>query len=410
MRRDDPIQLRPTGKTCQRASARFAACLIASSMVLAAASPVSAQTTAAPTAPAKPAKATKPKAAPKSSDTPAGEAPAKDPAAAQRSFDSGRAAYQAGKYDAAIQSMNAAMQVGGLEQRVLANALLTRGASFQKSGKPGQAISDLTSAMWLKDGLNASERAEAAQLRSQAYKDAGLTEPPASAVASGAPSATGTDTVVRNLETASTRTATAAAPVPAFNAVPSEGTSTPDSGLSGASVGKFFSNIFSPSQSSAPKAATQAAVAAPAALAAPPSTSTGPEVLPWSTTTAPATNPSLPAAQSSLPAEAVKPPPKPAPVKAAVAKLAAPTAAGQSTYRIQVAAVKSRDEASQVIAKLQDSGGVLAGSPSAVDETTFGSMGTFYRVRLGPFASAAATKAPCESLKAKGFDCLVTTN
>jgi cell division septation protein DedD len=77
-------------------------------------------------------------------------------------------------------------------------------------------------------------------------------------------------------------------------------------------------------------------------------------------------------------------------------------------FRIQVAAVKSRDEASAVISKIQAAGGSLASASSTVDETTFGAMGTFYRVRLGPYANAAAAKPDCDALKASGLDCLVT--
>jgi cell division septation protein DedD len=44
-----------------------------------------------------------------------------------------------------------------------------------------------------------------------------------------------------------------------------------------------------------------------------------------------------------------------------------------------------------------------------VDETVFGNMGTFYRVRLGPFAAADESKALCSQLRTKGYDCLVVT-
>ena len=46
--------------------------------------------------------------------------------------------------------------------------------------------------------------------------------------------------------------------------------------------------------------------------------------------------------------------------------------------------------------------------PVSVDKATFGTMGTFYRVNVGPFADAAAAKSPCDALKRGGFDCLVT--
>ena len=71
-------------------------------------------------------------------------------------------------------------------------------------------------------------------------------------------------------------------------------------------------------------------------------------------------------------------------------------------------AMDSSSSVSAVAKETSDSSGKLAGAPSSVDETTFGAMGTFYRVRLGPYPNEAATKAPCDALKANGLDCLVT--
>ena len=36
-----------------------------------------------------------------------------------------------------------------------------------------------------------------------------------------------------------------------------------------------------------------------------------------------------------------------------------------------------------------------------------GNMGTLYRVRLGPFASAKDVQSACPSLRKAGFDCMV---
>jgi cell division protein FtsN len=44
-----------------------------------------------------------------------------------------------------------------------------------------------------------------------------------------------------------------------------------------------------------------------------------------------------------------------------------------------------------------------------IDEAVIGSMGTFYRVRLGPYADAAEPGQLCKTLKPQGFDCLVVT-
>jgi cell division protein FtsN len=37
-------------------------------------------------------------------------------------------------------------------------------------------------------------------------------------------------------------------------------------------------------------------------------------------------------------------------------------------------------------------------------------MGTFYRVRFGPFASAQETQAVCTKLQGSGIDCLALAN
>ncbi len=47
----------------------------------------------------------------------------------------------------------AAISGGGLASQQMAQALYYRGLAYRKKGKPGLAIPDLTSAVWLKDGL-----------------------------------------------------------------------------------------------------------------------------------------------------------------------------------------------------------------------------------------------------------------
>ena len=47
----------------------------------------------------------------------------------------------------------------------MAKALFYRGVAYRQQRKPAQAISDLTSALWLKGGLGGSDRADALQQR-----------------------------------------------------------------------------------------------------------------------------------------------------------------------------------------------------------------------------------------------------
>ena len=310
------------------------------------------------------------------------------PADATARYSSGLIAYQAGRYAAAVQSMNAAVASGGLPANLLAKALYYRGAACQQQGKAGQAISDLTSALEFKTGLDDEERADAIRLRSSAYASAGLTQQGqlvAAAPSAAPPVATGSSVVAAGLTTSSVMTGSTSPP-PAASFAQDQASS---GGLSG--LGSVFGNLFTSDPAPKPvMAPASSQTAAPVQAAAPA------EVLPWASGTAqPSTQTGSSHASSSQ-----------AGAKTAPAKVA--TAAAAGSFKIQVAAVKSRDEASAIISQIQAAGGVLASSPATVDEATFGAMGKFFRVRLGPYPNAAAAKAPCDALKATGLDCLVT--
>jgi len=381
--------------------ARIAALAVAVAVGLGVPPSAVAQGVAAPAAapaasPAK-AKAKKPKAA---APTPSGEdgadaggAPTgKDPAAALAAYTAGVKAYQAGKFDAAVQSLDTAVNNGGLTPGQMPKALYYRGAAFQQLGKSGQAISDLTSALWFKPGLDDAERAEATKLRSAAYRDAGLDDAGQTVRAATGVADSGTAAALARTS-----------PVP--------GESSPSSGLGGigSAFGKLFGGGSSSTPPSAPASPPVAAVPSERAAASTAAPVGGePEVLPWAnrgSVNVPATGVDVPV--DAAPSKPVKPKTV-APKAPAVAKPAgAPKAGG--AVRIQVASVKSRDEASAAISKLKGMGGEIAAMTASVDETTFGAS-TFYRVQLGPFASAAATAQPCKALKAQGFDCLVMPN
>jgi len=358
---------------------------------------VVAQGVAAPAAAPAKAKAKKPKAA---APTPSGEegadaggAPAgKDPASALAAYTAGVKAYQAGKFDAAVQSLDSAVNNGGLTSGQMPKALYYRGAAFQQLGKSGQAISDLTSALWFKPGLDDRERVEATKLRAAAYRDAGLDDAGQSVRSASAPPESG-----------------AAGAAARTGNVPGE--NSPSKGLGG--IGSAFGQLFGGGSSSKPPPAPASppVAAAPlerAAVAAAAPTGGEPEVLPWANR-----------GSGNVPAVGVDSRSDVAPAKPVTPKTVAPKAPAAAkpaggpkaggAVRIQVASVKSRDEASAAISKLKGMGGEIAAATASVDETTFGAS-TFYRVKLGPFASAAATAGPCKALKAQGFDCLVIPN
>lgn len=474
------------------------------------------------------------------------EAPAQqDTAAAQRAYAGGTKAFEAGDMAGCEQQLSAALAGGGLPNSQMARALYLRGAAARRLGKPAQAISDLTTAVWLKGGLSDTDKAKATEERQLAYREAGLgdTPPPVGAApldqgtktaaapatpapATGAqvvqvqpqsfwgnfsvPSLTGSsqpaqpaagETTTQTadsgqessfwgfLSPSSTPEAGAAQPAPAAAdgsaqlsvtqgpvadasaataashsswdtqtaaaaeasaaqqlstgyapAAPEASPAAPSAGYApapvatginpmsaqadaaapqssnplagtGTAVSNFFGNMFGGSSAATPAQEGGSAVMTgsteqpsqwgpdttvvtaqtssmvqrgPDSPPPPPSSS---DALPWGTANGSASAPSQ---------------------KAAPVKVASAGAAGK--YKLQVAAVRSREEAERLAQTLTGYQPVRDGMVSPeIDEAVIGSMGTFYRVRLGPYADANEPGRLCKTLKPQGFDCLVVT-
>src|SRR4029078_9809998 len=79
-------------------------------------------------------------------------------AAARQAYDAGLKAFANGKYQPAIDQLSAAVKAGGLSSTEMARALYRRVSAYKKQDTPGLAISDLTSALWLKNGLTGNDR------------------------------------------------------------------------------------------------------------------------------------------------------------------------------------------------------------------------------------------------------------
>jgi hypothetical protein len=396
----------------------------------------------------------------------------------------------------------------------MAKALYYRGTAYRKQGKPAQAISDLTTAVWLKGGLSDSDRAQATEQRQLAYSEAGLgsqaptigsapldapaakpvqqaqapgsaaapppaapkpgvlvaTVPPKSSFFSmptmpsismptmSMPSIFGggtTSSPAPEAPAAVTAPAPAAAPDSSWQTATAAADATPASVPSAG---------FAVSEPAAASAAPQQAALAPAPQAteaptpqatesAAPSTlaATGSAITGFfggifgggsgASTPAPATPASTLATGSTGPTHGDTPwdgatvvaqtssmvqrgPEEPAaplpwtsgqtvaaaePVSAtSPAKSARAAAAGK--YKLQVAAVRSREEAEKLAASLNGYQAVQTGAvQSEIDEAVIGSMGTFYRVRLGPYADATEPGQLCKTLRPQGFDCMVVT-
>jgi hypothetical protein len=183
-----------------------------------------------------------------------------------------------------------------------------------------------------------------------------------------------------------------AAPAPAVNPLSGVGTAI---GNAGTAVTGFFGNMFGggSTATTAPSADVATAAAPPAAPA--PSVQAPPVVSDWNS------------GVSVLPAGSEKP--AKAEVKKKVAAVEKPRATAAGKYRLQVGIVSSREEAENITARLRAEHATNLGAAApAIDEVTFGN-GTFYRVQVGPYASAAEPGQFCSALKPKGYDCLVVT-
>lgn len=333
------------------------------------------------------------------------------PSAGQVSMRRGIEAFKKGDLANAVGSLSSAVSTGSLSGQDLARALYFRGLAYRKQGKPAQAISDLTNAIWLKDGLSADEHADALANRSAAYREAGLAEPggPVSGVAAVAPAAATAVTSAAAAPTAGTAAAGTAqraaapagnwqtvstepaAPAAGFAAAP--GASATES--SGGGIGGFFSNLFGGLTTSSPQSGdvTTASTERRATAAAPAAVSS------WASGTEAQRAPSAAGVQL---AQARTTPAAPAPAPAA--------SAPGGKYKLQVGVLRTREEADRMIEGLLIKHAPKIGQRTTmVEETVLGNMGTFFRVNVVSFADAAEPERLCASLRGDGYDCLVVT-
>jgi len=343
--------------------------------VIAVACVLPAQSQAPPKAAAKkqPAKEAGAEPAPDGEEA-AAKTPAKkkqDPVEAQQAIEAALKLLEAGKPEPAVQSLTTVLTGGNLPPAIMAKALLYRGIAYRQQKKPALAIADLTSALWLKGGLGEADRGDALRQRSSAYQEAGLAQG-AEPIAPAMPNAT-----------RGTRTASASESVtsPEASAAPKSGSS----GWSNPFAGWFGSSSSPPPSPPAP---------------APPSTTGSIETSQPPASAAPAT-----AAKSSgwvRSTEVHSSPDRPTSVAAAKP---------EGKFRVQVGMVRTQAEAQALASRVKrEHAAALATREPEIDETAVGNMGSFYRVRIGPFASAQEGQAACAKMKGTGIDCLVVTN
>ena len=351
------------------------------------------------TAPAK-AKSVKAKAAAKQdakdatadSEQPAPAPKKRDPAEAQRTLDSGIKLLQAGKAEQAVQSFSVVISGGNLPTPIMAKALHQRGAAYRAMNKPALALSDLTSALWLKGGLTETDRADAVQQRAAAYREAGL---PDQTDGDGKPAGAST----------SRRATAAAAPgsgslaaggassAPAVTTASLAPNASPAQASTSSPLGNLFGNLFGGGATS-PAAAPAASLTASAPSAPTPSTSA------WSSGTSVAT----PRVKTAAAAPAAVPPssttPALIPVKASVPD--------GSVHARMIA--RNEAEANALAGRLKgEFAAQLGGRSASVSQAQFGGMGSFFQVRVGPYASAAEAQDFCKRVKTAGADCVAVT-
>jgi cell division septation protein DedD len=85
--------------------------------------------------------------------------------------------------------------------------------------------------------------------------------------------------------------------------------------------------------------------------------------------------------------------------------------ATKGKYKVHIAALRSEADADALAQKIvAQHGADLDNHVPTVDKAVIGSMGTFYRVRIGGYASRDEPSGLCKKLRTSGLDCLVVTN
>jgi hypothetical protein len=304
-----------------------------------------------------------------------------DAAEAQRLLDGAFKQLEAGHGAQAMPALTSVVTAGKLPPAIMAKGLLYRGMAYRQQKKPAQAIADLTGALWLKGGLSEADRADALRQRSAAYQEAGLTE--------------GGETQTAAVPRETPKKERTASASPGWGASTTAAlASTPDGGSQPAvqSSGgwNLLNNLFggfgaSSSSTAANTPATTASIEKPQPAA------TGPS------------RPKVGNAWSSH--TEVREDPAAAPTRSAAA-----SHAPSGRYRVQIATVRTQAEAKVLAERVKrEHGTLLASRVPDIDQAVVGNMGSFYRVRVGPFASESESQGVCAKLKSTGLDCLVVT-
>ncbi len=384
-------------------------------------------------APAKPAAK-----APAAGKAPIAAKPAVSPAVkaqaqAKRGLKEGFANLKKGRAKRAAAVFTKLLSNGGMAPNDTARALLGRAQAYQKLKKTAQAIADYSSALWMRKGLVPDEKSAALRGRAQAYRAVGLiAQAQADTKAAGQkivkaappprkPTEWKTTPVVtprprkvvkvvppRQLRITAkppaTRVGSAgrpalqpkkAKPIAAgWGAVPMAPATPPASSGQG-----FLSGLFGNLVSGVSKAFNPTVAASPPTPQATPQITTGavPDVkrqIVRAPKRSPSSTPRIATAWAK--GTAVKPQAKAVPRRAL--KVAAPS----GNHDVQLDNLRSESAAEVMASRIFGShAALLASRRAVVDSHVLRDMGTFYRVRIGPFRNARAGRTFCQQLRAK---------
>jgi hypothetical protein len=341
-----------------------------------------------------------------------------------------------GKPAQAIADLTSALWLkNGLGPTEKADATAQRSAAYREAGLPDQT-----------DGSGAPKAAPAAiaQPASPATPTAPAQKAAAAVAPSAAPKVAAVATapavpagpVAPKLTAAPPSPPAAVPPQPVPASVKTAALATPSSGpaaatSSGSGIGNFFGNLFGGSspKPAEPKAApaqpqtsgwsekievkrgattplATAAVSPPAAAVVPPQAAAriAAPATPVAAA-APAAPPAAPRASAATKTAVAEPTP-------ATARPTDPYSIHQRPasprYQLQVAAVRSKAEAQAIYDRIRQQHSKDPGFREAViDEAAVGGVGTFYRVRLGPYAEVEEPRTLCSKLRTSGVDCMI---
>ncbi|MEM9029201.1 MAG: SPOR domain-containing protein [Pseudomonadota bacterium] len=308
---------------------------------------------------------------------------------ARKALSDGRVAVTAKNFDTGVRLLDVAINSKRLTRKELARALYYRGLGHRGRGQIASSVSDLTAALWMKNGLSKDERKAALAARASAYQTAGLSDQGQTngdvgssnakpkTVARAAPRRTTTNATSSSRANASWSTTTKNQPAPSAN-------SSDPLAAAGNSVSNFFGSLFGSSGTASaantpgPTGSLGPSKSAPAVVSA------------WRSDARPAAAAAKPSTFSTSTARA------------------APKRGGN--MQVRVAAMRGQGDAKALANRLNRKfGSALAGSAARVTDEKVGNMGRFYIVQLGPFQSMSEVRPLCAQLKRDGLDCHVVT-